>query len=92
MTNEKKRYKVTIFGQEYTLISSEHDEYLLEAARLVDTAMKEIAGKAVAVDPNKVAVMAALHMASSLAQARGVAQQQEQRCQALVAALDALCI
>ena len=92
MMSEKKRYKVTIFGQEYTLISSEHDEYLLEAARLVDAAMKEIAGKAVAVDSNKVAVMAALHMASSLAQARGLAQQQELRCQSLVAALDALCI
>ncbi|MBS1987170.1 cell division protein ZapA [Candidatus Dependentiae bacterium] len=90
MTNEKKRYKVTIFGQEYTLISSEHDEYLLEAAHLVDTAMKEIASKTVSVDQSKVAVMAALHMASSLAQARSAAQQQEQRCQALVGALDAL--
>ena len=91
MTNEKKRYKVTIFGQEYTLISNEHEEQVLQAARLVDEVMQEIAGKSVAIDQQKVAVLAALHMANSVVQAKVTAAQQVQRHQALVASIDALC-
>ena len=91
MTNEKKRYKVTIFGQEYTLISSEHEEQVREAARLVDETMQEIAGKSVAIDQQKIATLAALHMATSVVQAKVTAARQVQRHQALVASIDALC-
>lgn len=92
MTNEKKRYKVTICCQEYTLISSEHEEYILEAARLVDSTMQEIAGKSSVTDQQKVAVLAALHMATSVVQARVVTEQQIRRYQELVASIDKLCV
>jgi cell division protein ZapA (FtsZ GTPase activity inhibitor) len=91
MTNEKKRYRVIIFGQEYTLVSSEQEEQILEAARLVDTTMQEIAGKS-AIDQNKIAVLVALHMAINRVQAGVVAAQQMKRHQALVASIDELCL
>ena len=91
MTNEKKRYKVTIFGQDYTLISSDPEEQVREAARLVDETMREIAGKSVSIDQQKIATLAALHMATSVVQAKVTAARQVQRHQALVASIDVLC-
>jgi len=91
MTNEKKRYGVTIFGQEYTIISSEQEEHLRQAAHLVDTTMQEIAKKS-AIDHNKVAVLVALQMAISIQQTKVVMAQQTERHQALIASIDELCL
>lgn len=90
MTNEKKRYKVTIFGQEYALVSSESEELVQAASRLVDDAMQEIAGKSASIDHNKVAVLAALRIASHLMQIKQDSEHQMKRQEALVASIDEL--
>lgn len=62
-----KQYKVTIFGDHYSLMSDESEETILKAASYVDNAMKEIAEKSKLQDGKKVAVLAALRAASLLA-------------------------
>lgn len=61
-----KQYKVTIFGDHYSLMSDESDESILKAASMVDAMMKEIADKSKIQDGKKVAVLAALRVASVL--------------------------
>ncbi len=61
-----KQYKVTIFGDHYSLMSDEPEEAILKAASFVDTTMKDIAEKSKLQDGKKVAVLAALRAASSL--------------------------
>jgi len=64
--SESKSYKVTIFGCTYTLVSDESEAHILQSAELVDTLMKEIATKSKIADSSKVAVLAALRVASKL--------------------------
>jgi len=61
-----KQYKVTIFGDHYSLMSDESEESILKAASMVDSMMKEIADKSKIQDGKKVAVLAALRVASFL--------------------------
>lgn len=61
-----KQYKVTIFGDHYSLMSDESEETILKVASFVDTMMKEIAEKSKLQDGKKVAVLAALKAASLL--------------------------
>lgn len=59
-----KSCKVTILGREYSLVSNEDHELIVRSAQLVDAAMQEIAHKAAGLDEAKVAVLAALRIAS----------------------------
>lgn len=61
-----KQYKVTIFGDHYSLMSDESEETVLKAASFVDSTMKEIADKSKLPDGKKVAILAALRAASLL--------------------------
>lgn len=62
----KKNYKVSIFDDHYFLVSDEPHEHIAQAAVLVDSLMKEIADKSSSMDTKKVAVLAALRIASSV--------------------------
>ena len=64
MTNEAKKFTVTILGQTYTIVSDEAEEQVLQAAALVDTSMQEIVKKANSLDSQKIAVLVALKYAS----------------------------
>lgn len=66
MMKTKKSYKVTIFGDQYTLMSDESEQHVVQAAAIVDAIMKEIAQKSKISDPKKYAVFAALQLASKL--------------------------
>ena len=66
MMNTKKSYKVTIFGDQYTLVSDESEQRVVQSASLVDTLMKEIAAASKISDHKKIAVLAALRLASKL--------------------------
>lgn len=66
MMNNKKSYKVTIFGDQYTLVSDETEQSVVQSATLVDTFMKEIATASKISDQKKIAVLAALRLASKL--------------------------
>jgi cell division protein ZapA (FtsZ GTPase activity inhibitor) len=65
MNTEKRKYSVDIFGQEYVLISDEAESLIIKAAALVDATMREIQ-KAGLSDKNKLAILAALRIASLL--------------------------
>jgi cell division protein ZapA (FtsZ GTPase activity inhibitor) len=65
MNTEKRKYSVDIFGQEYVLISDEAESLITKAAALVDATMREIQ-KAGLSDKNKLAILAALRIASLL--------------------------
>ena len=66
MKNEKKSYRVQIFGDEYTVISDEPENQVIQAATLIDSLMHEIIQNAQLTDPKKIAVLAALRVASKL--------------------------
>ncbi len=66
MMNTKKSYKVTIFGDQYTLVSDEAEQRIIQSASSVDTLMKEIAAASKISDQKKIAVLAALRLASKL--------------------------
>jgi cell division protein ZapA (FtsZ GTPase activity inhibitor) len=66
MKNERRSYKVTIFGDEYALMSDELEEHMAQAASLVDVAMREIDQSARIGNSKKVAVLAAMRIASKL--------------------------
>jgi len=64
--NETKSYKLSIFGDHYTVVSDESEVHLLESAHMVDMIMKDIAQKSRNPDAKKIAVLAALKVASNL--------------------------
>jgi len=66
MINKTKNFKVTIFGDQYTLASDEAEERVLKAARLLDTLMQEISQSSKITDAKKIAVLAGLRIASQL--------------------------
>lgn len=62
----KKSYKISIFNEVYSFVSDEKEEDLLAAAQLLDDSIKEIIDKSPNTDPNRVAVLVALRLASKL--------------------------
>lgn len=66
--NEAKKCKVSIFDEQYSLLSDESAERVVQAATLIDGYMREISVKGSIKDPKKVAVLAALRVASRMLQ------------------------
>lgn len=63
MTHELKKYRFTIFGEAYSLVSDEPEELLQAAAHSIDTLMRGIAQQSQIGDPKKIAVLAAMQSA-----------------------------
>ena len=59
-----KKYRVSIFGEAYSLVSDESEEHIVQSAQLVDALMREIAEKAQLMDSHKVTVLVALKLSS----------------------------
>lgn len=76
---EKKKLKIDIFNDQYSLISDEKEGDVLKAAFMVDKLMREIAEKSNLRDDKKVAVLAALRIASKLIGLENSLQYCEQR-------------
>ena len=66
MNNSVKQYTIEIFGDQYTLRSDESEIHIMKSAELVDTYMKEIAGRAATKNSERIAVLAAVRLASML--------------------------
>jgi cell division protein ZapA len=64
MMSEKKRYVVQIYEQEYTLVSDETKEHVLQSVCLVDEMIRSIANKSSQLDIQKAAVLTAVRLAS----------------------------
>ena len=58
-------YKVSIFGDQYTIKTDESNDLVVKAAALVDSTMKEIA-HASNLDARSIAVLAALRIAHQM--------------------------
>ena len=58
-------YKVSIFGDQYTVKTDESGDLIVKAADLVDSTMKEIA-RASTLDVKSIAVLAALRIAHQM--------------------------
>ena len=61
-------YKVSIFGDQYTVKTDESSDLIEKAATMVDSTMKEIAG-ASKLDTKSIAVLAALRIAHQIVSA-----------------------
>jgi len=68
MMNITQKYKVTLMGQSYTIISDELEQDILEAAKLVEKAMREATVQSAVSDNNKITLLAALNLALRAAQ------------------------
>jgi cell division protein ZapA (FtsZ GTPase activity inhibitor) len=70
MKREAKSYKVSILGEQYSLVSDEPEGHVMQSALMVDSLLREIAEKSGSADTKKVAVLAALQLASRLVYAQ----------------------
>lgn len=70
MMSDKKGYKVRIFGDQYALVGDESYELVERSALLVDSLMNEIAQQSSVRDHKRIAVLAALRIASELVRAQ----------------------
>jgi len=88
MNIDKKKIKIEIFDDQYSLISDEKEENLLFAAKLIDTHMREIAEKSSLKDEKKIAVLAALRVASKLVNVEYSLQDYERKQKELTNIID----
>lgn len=66
MTKELKKYKVTIAGESYFLVSDEPEEHIKHVAESVDDQMRHIAKSGHSDDPQRLAVLVALQSTSKM--------------------------
>lgn len=66
MTREAKKYKVTIFGETFVFVSDEPEERLSRSTALIDALMNKISHQSGVADAKKIAVLAALQLASTM--------------------------
>ena len=62
-----QKMRLRVYGQDYSVRSSQDPEHMKQVARRVDDAMRAVAnGSAVVKSPTEIAVLVALHFASEL--------------------------
>lgn len=83
-----KKYRAHIFGDTYAIVSDEKEVVILEAVKIVDTIMREIADTSQAVDPKKIAVLTALKIATRTLQAEAVIEQERRLSSRIMNVLD----
>ncbi len=66
MSKELKKYKVTIAGESYFLVSDEPEEHIKYVAESVDKQMRSIAQSGYSDDPQRLAVLVALQNTSKM--------------------------
>ena len=76
-------YKVSIFGDQYTIRTDESSDLIVKAASLVDSTMKEIAGVS-SLDTKSIAVLAALRIAHHMMSA----EEKQANNEALISYID----
>lgn len=64
MSDNIKKYKVSIFGESYNIISDEPEEQVFAVAQQVDYCMKDISNRSSSQDAKRIAVLTALQFAS----------------------------
>ncbi len=72
-----KKFKITIGGESYFLVSDEPEERVLMVARLVDSQMRTIGQLGHSDDPKRVAVLVAMQCASKMLAATELVEKYE---------------
>jgi len=88
MNKEKKKYTVTIFGEQYVLVSDEAQEHVMRVSAIVDSLMNEIAQASKLSDAKKIAVLASLQVADKLVALEAKKKEERERYKLLVQAID----
>ncbi len=78
MTKELKKYKVTIAGESYFLVSDESEERIMRVARYVNDQMRSIAQSGLSDDPQRLAVLVALQSTSKMMEQGELLQQHQE--------------
>lgn len=68
MNETSKKYRLTIFGDSYSIVSDEAEEIVVSCAQQVDTLMREIARGSQIAEAKRVAVLAALKLAAEISE------------------------
>ncbi len=64
--NDINKYTVSLFGESYTIVSDENEEHLVETSQRVDQMMQDVSRESGITDYRRVAVLAALQLASNV--------------------------
>ncbi len=83
-----KKYRAHIFGDTYAIISDEKETLILEAVKIVDGVMREIADTSQAVDPKKIAILTALKVATKSLHLEAIMQQEKRLSSRIMNVLD----
>jgi cell division protein ZapA len=80
-TESMSKLEVDIFGGTYHVRADKNPDHLRGLADLVDSKMKEVAGRVATVDTTRIAILAALNLADELVQSQnqGQREQEEER-------------
>ena len=88
MNTECKNYKVTIFGNQYSIMSDEPYDQIHESVIMLDTMMQEIAKKYQTSNTSTIAVLTALKLVHSLRESTAISCRQEKIQNDLVRNMD----
>lgn len=88
VSDKVKKYKISIFGESYFLVSDESEEHLMSSAQLVDSCMKEIAQKSQITESKRIAVLVALQLASKVLASKNGIDKVEQKSDQLIKLVD----
>jgi len=91
MNKEKKRYEVTIFGDQYVLVSDESSERVMDVAQRVDLLLRDIAEASKLSDSKKIAVLAALQTMDKVVALEAEAEEKRVRHKDLMSRIDQEC-
>ena len=83
-----KKYRAHIFGDTYAIVSDEKEVLILEAVKIVDSIMREIADASQSVDPKKIAVLTALKIATRALNVEAVMEQDKRLSSRIMNVLD----
>jgi cell division protein ZapA (FtsZ GTPase activity inhibitor) len=84
VSDKVKKYKVSIFGESYLLVSDETEEHIMAAAQLVDSSMRHIAEKSQIAESKRIAVLVALQCASNVLATKAINDQCQQHSDKLI--------
>ena len=88
MNSQLKKYKAHILGDTYSIVSDEKESFILESVQSVDSVMREISEKMPALDKQKVAVLAALKIASGKIQLEHFIEEEKKLSSKIMDVLD----
>ena len=88
MNSQLKKYKAHILGDTYSIVSDEKESFILESVQSVDSVMREISEKMPTMDKQKVAVLAALKIASGKIQLEHFIEEEKKLSSKIMDVLD----